>query len=85
MFISVHRGKFDYTRYECDEYSVRFRGVESNPYEEEFVELQLELRNSDSVGNQVSTKIVNVSSETDTVFVMNESGETIDRIIKKKS
>ncbi len=82
MFIDVVRGKYDCSRYECDDYLVK----EAKHLIEEDGEVVLHIRmfRRRELGNIISEVGQHVSNTNSAVYVLNSKGETIDKLLRLK-
>lgn len=80
MFIKVAKGHYDESVYECDDYLINYYGEHDNPLDDSNFELVIEMNTRDEFGNVSFTVRIKVTRE-DNVFVMNNNGETIDKIM----
>lgn len=79
MFIDVVRSKYNYSRYECDDYLVN--KAEELIEEKDEIVLHIRMYKRNELGATISESGVHVSNTNASVYVLNSKGETIDKLL----
>ncbi len=82
MFIDVVRSKYNYSRYECDDYLVN--KAEELIEEDGEIVLLIRMYKRDELGKIISESGVHVSNTNAAVYALNNKGETIDKLLGLK-